>query len=96
MKFFIWIERHELGPRLHFLGRRIHEYHVGFTALAASAGAAVAWSAYFSPWTAIVALAGLWLVVKDWPDLFPATRNTASWSLGIHRLPCKEKATRDS
>ena len=95
MKFLIWIERHELGPRLHFLGRRIHEYHVGFTILAVCPLVSVAFSAYFSPWTAVVALAGLWLVVKDWPDLFPATRNTASWSLGIHRLPCKEKATPD-
>jgi hypothetical protein len=92
MKFVIWIERHELGPRLHLFGRRIHEYQLGLTILAAAPGSAVARSAYFSPWTAVVALAGLWLVVKDWPDLFPATRDTASWRFGIHRLPCTEKA----
>ncbi len=92
MKFLIWIERHELGPRLHLFGRRIHEYHAGFTILAATPVVSVAHFAYFSPWMAVVALAGLWLVVKDWPDLFPATRDTASWRLGIHRLPCKENA----
>ena len=88
------IERHELGPRLHLLGRLIHEYHVGFAVLASTQAVSVARSEYFSLWTALVTLAGLWLVVKDWPDLFPATRNTASWSLGIHRLPCKANVLR--
>ena len=68
------IERHRLGPRLHVLGRRIHEYQVGLAALAALP---------LNRWTAAV---GLSLVVKDWPDLFPATRDRASWRLGIHRL----------
>ena len=31
--------------------------------------------------------AGAWLVVKDWRDLFPGSRDTASWRLGIHRAP---------
>jgi hypothetical protein len=68
------IERHRLGPRLHVLGRRVHEYEVGLALLLAGPK---------RRWTAIV---GAWLVVKDWPDLFPATRDRASWRLGIHRL----------
>ena len=91
MKFIVWIERHELGPRFHFLGRRIHEYQLGFGTLAFSPGLGMARSEYFSPWTVLIALAGLWLVVKDWPDLFPATRDKASWRFGIHRLPSKEQ-----
>jgi hypothetical protein len=59
------IERHELGPRVHVLGRRVHEYQAGLAAV----------------------LLGGWLIVKDWPDLFPGTRDKASWRLGIHQLP---------
>jgi hypothetical protein len=78
MSWLLRIERHRLGPRLHLLGRRVHEYQFGLAALAASpAVSATRW----------LALAGLWLVVKDWPDLFPATRDRASWRLGVHRLP---------
>jgi hypothetical protein len=40
-----------------------------------------------SLWTVVTALLGAYLVVKDWPDLFPATRDKASWSWGLHRLP---------
>ena len=87
MKCILWIERHELGPRLHLFGRRIHEFQAGFTILAVSPVACIARSAYVSPWTAVTALAGFWLVVKDWPDLFPATRDKVSWRLGLHRLP---------
>ena len=36
---------------------------------------------------AVMLAAGAWLVVKDWRDLFPATRDTAAWSLGPHRCP---------
>lgn len=69
------LERHRLGPRIHVLGQRIHEYHVGFALI------------LLSPRVSLRGLAGAWLVVKDWPDLLPATRDRASWSLGIHRLP---------
>ena len=37
--------------------------------------------------TEIAALLGTWLVAKDWRDLFPSKRNTASWSLLPHRVP---------
>jgi hypothetical protein len=87
MRFPLAIERHRLGPRVFVLGRRVHEYQVGLAALAACPLVSVAGWAPFLPWTALGALAGLWLVVKDWPDLFPSTRDRASWRLGLHRLP---------
>ncbi len=85
----IRIERHKLGPRLHVFGRRVHEYQVGFALLAASPIAFVEGSGHISVSAALAAFAGLWLVVKDWPDLFRATRDRASWRLGVHRLPRK-------
>lgn len=86
----IRIERHGLGPRLHLLGRRVHEYHFGFALLAVSPAASADASPHLSPGKVIAAIVGLWLVVKDWPDLFKATRDKASWRLGLHRLPPDE------
>ena len=37
--------------------------------------------------TEAAALFGTWLVGKDWRDLFPSKRNTASWGLLPHRVP---------
>jgi hypothetical protein len=37
--------------------------------------------------TEVAGAFGSWLVVKDWRDLFPSLRNTASWSLLPHRPP---------
>src|SRR5687767_3139174 len=83
----IRIERNRLGPRLHLLGRRVHEYQAGFALLAVSPAASADFSPQLSPGRVIAAIVGLWLVVKDWPDLFEATRDRASWRLGLHRLP---------
>jgi len=83
----IRIERHELGPRVHIVGRRVHEYQIGLALLAASPVGTVETSARALAPAAVAALSGLWLVVKDWPDLFPATRDQASWRFGVHRLP---------
>ena len=83
----MWIERHRLGPRLHLFGRRVHEYQCGLAILAFAPATFGGASPELSLPTILSALAGLWLVVKDWPDLFPATRDKASWRLGIHRLP---------
>jgi hypothetical protein len=80
------LERHRLGPRLHLFGRRVHEYQAGLAMLALPPLVAGASWTPTSPRQRLAALAGLWLVVKDWPDLFPATRDRASWRLGIHRL----------
>ena len=35
--------------------------------------------------TEVAALFGTWLIGKDWRDLFPSKRNTASWGLLPHR-----------
>ena len=83
----IRVERHKLGPRVHVFGRRVHEYQIGFALLVSSPLASLANSGGISLSTALAAVAGLWLVVKDWPDLFRATRDQASWRLGVHRLP---------
>lgn len=92
MRWIVRIERHELGPRIFVLGRRVHEYQVGFPLLAVSSATSLVGPAHVALPTALVAL---WLVVKDWPDLFPATRDKASWSLGLHRLP-RDEAERDA
>src|SRR4029453_7849657 len=34
--------------------------------------------------TVTAVVAGVWLVAKDWRDLFPARRDTAAWRLGLH------------
>jgi len=81
------LERHANGPRVHVLGRRIHEYQLGLGLLVV---AAVTDSLPAGPFwlpTGLGAASGLWLVAKDWPDLFPATRDTACWRVGIHRPP---------
>jgi len=78
------LERHPSGPRVYVLGRRIHEYHLGF----AVAAAAAATGAFGKDRAALMlVLAAGWLVIKDWRDLFPALRDTASWRLWVHRVP---------
>jgi lysyl-tRNA synthetase class 2 len=79
------LERHALGPRLHVLGRRVHECHLGVV-LAATA---MLCGLRHAPalLSAALGLLAAWLLVKDWRDLHPATRDTAAWSLGLHRRP---------
>lgn len=84
MKWIFRVERHRLGPRVFVFGHRVHEYQAGLPLLAISPATSLAVSVTYSLGLGVV---GLWLVVKDWPDLFPATRDKASWSLGVHRLP---------
>jgi lysyl-tRNA synthetase class 2 len=81
----ITIERNPLGPRLHLFGRRVHECHTGLML----AGVAILLMVSHAAEVAVGALGLLaaWLVVKDWRDLHPATRDTAAWSLGLHRRP---------
>jgi hypothetical protein len=81
------IERHELGPRIYLLGRRVHEFALGFAVLALllTFGLTDHWE-LTKRFDAALAL-GAWLVVKDWRDLFPSKRNTARWSLLPHRPP---------
>ena len=82
---WIRIERHPQGPRVYALGRRIHEFEVGF---AASAVLLAGWMA--DRWglslpTATAASCAVWLVVKDWRDIFRSRRDTGAWCLGLHR-----------
>ena len=79
------LERHKHGPRLHIAGRRIHEWHVGAVALALLGLALAVDLLEQSLWLDVVATVALYLVAKDWHDLFPSRRDTASWSIGIHR-----------
>jgi lysyl-tRNA synthetase class 2 len=78
------LERHPHGPRVYVLGRRIHEYELGL----ALAFVALLWAAGDralgdGPGT-LLAL-GLLLVAKDARDLFPRTRDTGAWRVGLHR-----------
>jgi lysyl-tRNA synthetase class 2 len=79
------LERHPLGPRVYVLRRRIHEYHLGLAVLVALAVAAFFDFEDFGLATALAALVGLWLVAKDWRDLVPSKRDSATWQLGLHR-----------
>ena len=81
------LERHRLGPRVYLCGLRIHEFALGFGVLAVLLVGAVAELWGLTNRTEVAALLGTWLVGKDWRDLFPSKRNTASWSLLPHRVP---------
>jgi lysyl-tRNA synthetase class 2 len=80
----IRVERHELGPRCFVLGRRVHECHAGGFLLTA---AAVAFALGVGPLLLLAAIPGAWMLIKDWRDLFPRSRDEASWRLGVHRRP---------
>jgi hypothetical protein len=81
------VERHELGPRVYLLRRRIHEYQLGLGILGLlGVGALPDWVKPDDEWS-LVALAAVWLVAKDWRDLIPSQRDTAAWRLGFHRRP---------
>jgi len=81
------IERHPLGPRLFLAGLRVHEVGIGLVMLAVlvvGVGAEI-WG--LSGRTETAGAIGSWLVAKDWRDLLPSRRNTARWSLLLHRPP---------
>jgi lysyl-tRNA synthetase, class II len=79
------LERHPFGPRVYVLRRRIHEYHLGLAILAALGAGSLFDDVELGLATALAALAGLWLVAKDWRDLVPSKRDSATWQLGLHR-----------
>ena len=82
------VEQHRLGPRYFVLGRRIHEYQLGLAILAANVLLFVSELVGLSPFSGASALVGGWLVIKDWRDLFPSTRDTyAHRRFKIHRRP---------
>jgi lysyl-tRNA synthetase, class II len=88
------LERHELGPRVYVLHRRIHEYHLGLGILALLSLGAVFEAVTLDEGTVLAGLAAAWLIVKDWQDLFPSRRDTAAWRLGTHRRPTPLRALR--
>lgn len=80
------LERHELGPRVYLLGLRIHEVALGLAVLAVLLAFGLTDHWEVTKGFDAAAFLGSWLVVKDWRDLFPSKRNTASWSLLPHRV----------
>src|SRR2546430_13117533 len=78
------LERHPFGPRVYVLHRRIHEYHLGLAVLAALAVGAFFDVVDLGLATALAAVAGVWLVAKDWRDPLPSKRGPAPWQLGLH------------
>ena len=87
MKRVLRLERHPLGTRLHVFGARIHEWHLGAGILAALTLGATMDRIHVTFAASLAALAGVWLVAKDWHDLVPSRRDTAAWKLGLHRRP---------
>jgi hypothetical protein len=81
------LERHRLGPRVYVCGLRIHEVALGLGVLAVLLAGGVTELWELTRRTEIAALFGTWLVGKDWRDLFPSKRNTASWGPVRHRVP---------
>jgi hypothetical protein len=80
------LERHRLGPRVYVCGLRIHEFALGLGVLAVLVlgGFAELWG--LTSHTEVAAVFGAWFVGKDWRDLFPSKRDTASWGLLPHRV----------
>lgn len=84
----IRIERHEKGPRLFVAGRRLHECHAGLVLLGLALLMRVVHIDETTVPTGVVAaiaLLGAYMVIKDARDFVPRWRDTASWSMGIHR-----------
>ena len=79
------LERHPFGPRVYVLRRRIHEYHLGLAVLAALAVGSFFDVVDLGLATGLAAVVGVWLVAKDWRDLVPSKRDSASWQMGLHR-----------
>lgn len=81
------LERHRLGPRVYVFGLRIHEVALGLGLLTVLLVGGVTELWELTRRTEAAAAVGSWLVAKDWRDLFPSRRNTARWSLLLHRVP---------
>ena len=88
----IRVDRHPLGPRVYLFGRRVHEWHLGCAFLLAVAVETAVRPDYDSLGAALAALAGFWLVAKDWRDVFASRRDTSAWRLGLHARPLPLRA----
>src|SRR6185437_7904513 len=72
----IRVEQHPLGPRVYVLGQRVHEVALGIAVLAVAALLAALGVAPLESKALLVGVGlGVWLVAKDWRDLFPRWRN---------------------
>jgi lysyl-tRNA synthetase class 2 len=81
----IHVELHAYGPRAWLLGHRLHEWELGVaTVVTVLAGRMLGWWG-ISDALSIALAVGLWMLIKDWRDIFPRTRDTSTWRLGIHR-----------
>jgi hypothetical protein len=74
------IGRHRLGPRVYVLGTRVHEWRLGVALLIGLEVGVLAHCVDDDLGTVAALIAGVWLVAKDWRDLFPAQRDTAASS----------------
>ena len=90
------IQRHQQGPRVFVLDRRIHEYMLGGAIVAAVLAGWLSGLVHHSAIPIAAAALGLWLVAKDWRDIFPSTRDSASWRLGVHRRVAPLRRARHS
>jgi len=90
------LERHPFGPRVYVLRHRIHEYHLGLAILSALAVGSLSGLVELDFATVLATLAGLWLVVKDWRDITPSSRDSATWQLGLHRRAAPLRGLRRS
>lgn len=81
------IEEHALGPRVYFLGRRWHDWHLGVLTMTALALGLVTGVIRDRLVGVLIALIAIWLITKDWRDLTAKRRDTAAWRLGLHRMP---------
>jgi lysyl-tRNA synthetase class 2 len=90
------LERHPFGPRVYVLRRRVHEYHLGLAILTALAAGSLLDVVDLGLGTVLATLAGLWLVAKDWRDLVPSRRDSATWQLGLHRRAAPLRSLRRS
>jgi lysyl-tRNA synthetase class 2 len=88
------LERHRLGPRVYLRDVRLHEWHLGAAVLAGLGVAALAGIVHVGLAPGLAALAGIWLVLKDWQDMVPSRRDTASWCIGLHRRHAPLRALR--
>lgn len=92
----IALQRHPQGPRVFVVGHRVHEYMLGGAVLAVLLAGWLSGLVHDSVGPLVVAGLGLWLVAKDWRDIFPSTRDTAGWRLGIHRRVAPLRQARHS
>jgi len=90
------LERHPFGPRVYVLRRRIHEYHLGLAILVVLAAGSLLDIVDLGLGTVLATFAGLWLVAKDWRDVVPSTRDSATWQVGLHRRAAPLRSLRRS